>query len=82
IISGSADRTIKIWDVETGSCLRTLFGHSDAIISVAVTRDGKRIVSGSADKTIKVWDLISGNLLMTLEGHSDNVTGVVLTPDE
>ncbi len=56
IVSGSGDKTIKVWDVSTGACLRTLQGHTDYVFSVCVSPDGSKIVSGSGDKTIKVWD--------------------------
>jgi WD40 repeat protein len=55
IISGSVDKTIKIWDANTGICLQTLEGHSSNVYSVAYSPDDKRIVSGSADKTVKIW---------------------------
>ena len=81
IISGSYDNTIKIWDANTGQCLKTLEGHSDDVISVAYSPDGKKIVSGSSDKTIKIWDAKKGECLKTLEGHSDGVISVAYSPD-
>ncbi|MEE1203610.1 MAG: hypothetical protein UHN59_04835, partial [Bacteroidales bacterium] len=55
IISGSKDKTIKIWDANTGECLKTLEGHSDDVRSVAFSLDGTKIISGSFDKTVKIW---------------------------
>ena len=55
IISGSRDKTIKIWDANTGECLKTLKGHSDDLESVAYSPDGTKIISGSDDPTIKIW---------------------------
>ena len=55
IISGSFDKTIKIWDANTGECLETLEGHSGSVKSVSYSPDGKNIISGSDDKTIKIW---------------------------
>jgi len=55
IISGSGDRTIKIWDKETGECIKTLEGHRDSVLSVIESHDGKYIISGSYDETIKIW---------------------------
>ncbi len=56
IVSGSEDKTLKVWDAQTGRETLTLKGHSDAVTSVSFSPDGKRIVSGSGDKTLKVWD--------------------------
>ena len=73
LISGSGDKTIKIWDMNTGKCVNTLNGHSDLIYSIALTPDGTRIVSGSRDKSVKIWDLQSGLCLKTLYRHSHYV---------
>jgi WD40 repeat protein len=55
LISGSADRTIKIWHLVRGELRQTLQGHSDGVTSVALSLDGRTLVSGSSDKTIKIW---------------------------
>ena len=73
VVSGSSDKTLKVWDVETGKCVATLEGHSAWVIGVAVFPDGQRVVSGSWDNTLKVWDLATGECLATLEGHSECV---------
>ena len=44
-VSGSDDKTLKVWDLESGRELRTLEGHADWVKAVAVTPDGKRAVS-------------------------------------
>jgi WD40 repeat protein len=64
-VSASADKTLKVWDLETGRVLRTLQGHSDSVPGVAVTPDGQRAVSASHDKTLKVWNLDTGLLIAT-----------------
>src|SRR5437588_1682605 len=53
--SGSADKTIKVWNLSTGRELRSLTGHTKDVISVALSADGQTLVSGSADNTINVW---------------------------
>lgn len=59
IVSGSDDKTIKVWDIDTGELLQTLEGHSARVMSLAVTPDNTKIVSGSADNTIKVWQIVT-----------------------
>src|SRR5262249_1254111 len=56
LVSGSYDRTVKVWDAQTGQETLTLKGHTNYVLSVAFSPDGKRIASGSQDKTVKVWD--------------------------
>jgi WD40 repeat protein len=62
----SADKTIKLWDVETGQEIRTLKGHDDSVYSVNFSSDGKTLVSGSADNTIKLWNVETGQEILTL----------------
>jgi parallel beta-helix repeat protein len=57
LASGSWDNTIKLWDVATGTLLRTLQGHTSSVYSVAFSPDGKILASGSLDGTILLWDV-------------------------
>ena len=55
IVSGSEDRTIRLWDAQTGGQVgNPLQGHTDSVLSVAFSPDGRHIVSGSGDKTIRL----------------------------
>jgi WD40 repeat protein len=73
IASGGKDKTVKLWDVNTGSEIATLLGHTDAVRCCQFSPDGRRIVSSSEDKTIKLWDRATGKLLITLAGHEAGV---------
>jgi WD40 repeat protein len=53
--SASADKMVKIWDIETGEPIHNLTGHSNFVCSVAYSPDGKIIATGSYDKTFKLW---------------------------
>jgi WD40 repeat protein len=57
IVSTSLDKTLKVWDAETGKEIRTLDEQTDGVWSVAYSPNGKRIVLGSMDKTIRIWEL-------------------------
>ena len=81
VVSGSADHSLKVWDIETGRELRTLRGHKEVVHAVAVTGDGRYAVSGSFDATLKVWDLETGRLVATLAGHQSLVNGVAVSAD-
>jgi len=81
IVSGSDDKTVRVWDAASGECVQTLEGHSGGVMSVAVSADGSRIVSGSDDKTVRVWDAASGECVQTLEGHSGGVMSVAVSAD-
>ncbi|TAE60437.1 MAG: serine/threonine protein kinase [Nostocales cyanobacterium] len=78
---GSDDKTIKIWNLVTGELKSTLTGHSDWVLSLAITPDGKTLVSGDYDETIKIWDLAKGELKSTLTGYSNLVDSVAISPD-
>ena len=58
--SPARDKTVRLWDVETGRCLRVLEGHTDSVRSVAWSADGRRALSGSGDKTVRLWDVETG----------------------
>ncbi|KAB0241844.1 hypothetical protein EZJ55_16060 [Microcystis aeruginosa EAWAG127a] len=81
LVSGSRDKTIKLWNVETGKEIRTLKGHDSYVLSVNFSPDGKTLVSGSWDKTIKLWNVETGKEIRTLKGHDSAVISVNFSPD-
>jgi WD40 repeat protein len=81
ILTGSGDKTIKLWDAKTGREIKTLFGHNEGVTSIAISPDGRYIVSGSDDKTIRLWDFEIGKEIGILRGHDDIVTSVAISPN-
>ncbi len=83
IVSGSDDRTIRIWNATTGETAAGPFsGHSDSVTSVAFSPDGQHIVSGSSDRTIRVWNATTGETVAgPFSGHSSSVSSVAFSPD-
>jgi len=87
IVSGSRDKTIRIWDVQRGHGRILVHptdsdGHTDSTSAVAFSPDGKRIVSGSRDTTVRVWDVRNGGLVAgPYRGHSDLGSPVAFSPD-
>ncbi len=81
LASGSFDKTIKLWELSTGSLLHTLSKHSKGVCCVAISPDGQTLASGSWDETIKLWRLKTGELIGTLKGHTASVRSLVISPD-
>ncbi|MBM4121961.1 MAG: WD40 repeat domain-containing protein [Nitrospira sp.] len=82
LISGGADRLVRIWDVETGRLLRSLRGHTHDIRAAVFTPDGQTLATGSEDRTIRLWNPKTGEptkLLFTRYDH--NVCSLSLSPD-
>jgi hypothetical protein len=83
LASGSSDKTVRLWDVETRKPLgEPLAGHSGYVFSVAFSPDGKTLASGSYDKTVRLWDVETRKPLgEPLAGHSNRVFSVAFSPD-
>lgn len=71
IASGGDDKIIKLWEVETGKCLKIFQGHSKPVLALLFTPDRQHLLSASADQTIKQWELASGRVIQTFDGHRD-----------
>ncbi|MCU0546208.1 MAG: NB-ARC domain-containing protein [Oscillatoriaceae cyanobacterium Prado104] len=81
LVSGSADCTLKLWNCQTGQCLKTLTGHTDKIFGIDFSSDGQIIASASADRTIRLWDFATGDCITVLDGHTNRVYSVAFSPD-
>jgi len=82
--SGDPSRSgqLVIWDPESGAKVREIYNcHSDIILGLDFSRDGKWLASGAADKFAKVWETGSGKKLFSFEGHTHHVMDVDLKPD-
>jgi WD40 repeat protein len=81
LVSGGQDKTIKVWELQTGELKKTLRSDSGAINALAIAPDGKTVVSGSGDGIVRIWDLTSDRPPQILRGHSGNVTHVDISAD-
>lgn len=83
IASGSGDRTVRLWDIETNSQMLQL-SIEDGVTTVAISPDNRFVAAGSLDKSVRVWDTTSGYLVERLEGdvgHKDSVYSVAFAPN-
>lgn len=79
IASASGDRVIKIWNIHTGNCEKTMIGHTKGI--ACIQYDGKTVVSGSSDQSIRIFDRASGADIYRLGGHRGLVRTVQASRD-
>src|SRR5262245_8463680 len=75
-VSCSHDRTLRLWEVATGTTEHVLSGHTEAVHDAAFSPDGRFVLSGSFDTTERLWDTTTGNLVRTYSVHSSSVRAV------
>jgi WD40 repeat protein len=73
------DRTIRIWDTDSGKVTHTLRGHVRGVTAVCFSPDGRRLFSGSQDHTVRIWQAETGQPLVTLS-EPDEVTTIAVDP--
>jgi len=81
LATGSRDKTIKLWDQQTGMEIRSLFGHEHTVNGLAFSPDGQFIASSSADGTSRVWQIETGKEVFTSPKESKYLTAIAFNPD-
>jgi platelet-activating factor acetylhydrolase IB subunit alpha len=80
LVSASRDKTLRIWDVSTGYCVKTISGHADWVRDVSPSFDGRFLLSAGHDQTARIWDASNGELKATLLGHEHFIVCCVFAP--
>ncbi len=68
VVSGGADRTLRLWDLTTNTCFKTIYAHSKTIITLSISKNDRIILSGGLDDYIKIHDALTFNCIITLYG--------------
>ncbi|MCA9079238.1 MAG: hypothetical protein KDA58_01715 [Planctomycetaceae bacterium] len=76
IVSGSADKFVKLFDVESGQFIRAYEGHTNHVLGVAIQADGSSLASAGADNEIKVWNTATGEQRRTIKNYGKQVTSI------
>ena len=80
--SAPTDKTLRLWDLSTGSTVRRFVGHTKDVLSVSFSADNRQIVSASRDRTIKLWNTLGEcKFTVTEDGHTDWVSCVRFSPN-
>lgn len=81
-LSSSWDKTLRLWELSTGTTTRTFVGHTSDVLSVSFSADNRQIVSGSRDRTIKLWNTLGDcKYTITDKGHTEWVSCVRFSPN-
>jgi guanine nucleotide-binding protein subunit beta-2-like 1 protein len=81
-LSASWDKTLRLWELATGTTTRRFVGHTNDVLSVSFSADNRQIVSGSRDRTIKLWNTLGDcKYTITEKGHTDWVSCVRFSPN-
>jgi serine/threonine protein kinase len=80
LASGSADNTVRLWNLQTLSLTRRYRGPRDFVTSVAFSRNGRMLAGGALDGRIQVWSALSSRRLRSLNGHKGRVADIDFAP--
>jgi WD40 repeat protein/transcriptional regulator with XRE-family HTH domain len=81
LASGGYDKLVRLWNVRTGKCLKTLPGHRSWVRSVSFSPDGLMLASSSFDLDLRLWDVREGRCVRVLQGHTSGIRSVSFSPD-
>ncbi|MEO0687083.1 MAG: WD40 repeat domain-containing protein, partial [Cyanobacteria bacterium J06649_11] len=81
IATGSGEKIIKVWEINTGLYLQSLSGHISEINAITFSNTNKILATASVDRTVKVWDITTGKCLKTLQGRADFVHSTIFSND-
>ncbi|CAG8566964.1 1700_t:CDS:2 [Paraglomus occultum] len=80
-LSGSHDRTIKLWNPEAGICIKTYEGHGKEVLGICVAHDNSRFASCGSDKQVFLWDVGTGRTIRRFDGHGQRINAVAFNTE-
>ncbi|MEW5962227.1 MAG: serine/threonine-protein kinase [Pseudomonadota bacterium] len=81
VASGGADKTVRLWSIDTLGLVRTYRGHRDFVTEIAFSPDGQLLASASLDGNVRIWSTRSARLYRSIGAHKGKVGGLAFSPD-
>ncbi|TEB38371.1 nuclear mRNA splicing protein [Coprinellus micaceus] len=81
ILTGGQDRTVRLWNTNLGTEIKTFTGHGYEVLSVSVAHDNAKFASSGGDRSVFVWDVATGQTIRRLSGHLGKVHAVEFNED-
>jgi dynein assembly factor with WDR repeat domains 1 len=79
-LTGSIDRTCKLWDVASGQCIETFKGHNDEVLDATFNNTGNKLATASADGLARVYNVFTGACTALFEGHENEISKIQFNP--
>ncbi|KAJ1499611.1 Transcription initiation factor TFIID subunit 5 [Coelomomyces lativittatus] len=76
LATGSSDKTVRLWDISGGHCVRVFNGCNGAVQALAFSPDGQKLATAGEDRYIYLWDILSGTKIKRMAGHRGLVTSL------
>ncbi len=80
-VSGSADHTVKLWNVFSGKEIRAFHGHTDVVSAVTFIPGGQYVLTGGWDGTLRLWDVTTGEPVYSIQAHDEKILTVDVSPN-
>src|SRR5258708_32879477 len=81
VVTGSRDKSAKLWELSTGREVRSFLGHDFSVTSLDVSSDGKYLLTGSNDETVKLWEMEKGKEIFSVNPVHEQIKHVAISPD-
>ncbi|KIK70630.1 hypothetical protein GYMLUDRAFT_149109 [Collybiopsis luxurians FD-317 M1] len=82
LATGSGDKTIKLWNIDDFSCIKTFEGHTNSVLRVDFINAGMQMVSSASDGLVKLWNVREEECMNTMDNHEDKVWALAISSDE
>nr|CAD7463616.1 unnamed protein product [Timema tahoe] len=81
VMSGSSDKTVRMWDINMAKMVRVFVGHKGPVRTIAFSPDGKFLASAGDDMRVKIWDLVAAKCITEFKGHTGPVCSLSWSGD-